>query len=106
MVQAVENDPLDTAKMRTGVNKTTTEDLQRQVEMLKSDISKLTESLGDYGRGKSREVQEEARRRADALKSDAQEKYDDIEAYVRQNPAQALGIAAGIGLLIGMFSRR
>ncbi|QFU10203.1 hypothetical protein PARPLA_00232 [Rhodobacteraceae bacterium THAF1] len=104
MVKAVDTNVPHAAQ--TGAGNTSTEDLQRQVEMLKSDISKLTESLGDYGRTKGREAQAEARRRADELRSEAQAKYDDVESYVRENPAQALGIAAGIGLLIGMLSRR
>ena len=82
------------------------EDLSAQVDLLKSDIARLTETLGEYGRAKGREYQGEARRRAEDLRSDAQEKVDDIEAYVRHNPAQALGIAAGVGLLIGLLSRR
>ena len=103
MVETIKTETPHAAQTR--MSATTTEDLQQQVELLKAGISKLTESLGDYGRNKSREVQDEARRRADALRNDAQAKYDDIESYVRQNPAQALGIAAGIGLLIGLLRR-
>ena len=86
--------------------KTTTEDLARQVDTLKADIAKLTDSLGSYGRTKSREVRNEANRRATEFRDEAQTRVNDLETYVRENPAQALGIAAGIGLLIGMFSRR
>ncbi|SPJ23101.1 DUF883 family protein [Palleronia abyssalis] len=101
MVKAVSNDEMNPAKSNP-----TTEDLSRQVDALKADISRLTETLGDYGRTKSREYQGEARRRANEIRDEAQGRVDDIEAYVRQNPAQALGIAAGVGLLIGLFSRR
>lgn len=82
------------------------DDLSRQVETLKSDIRRLTESLGDYGRAKGRQYQSEAQRRADHFRDEAQGKADEIEAYVHENPATALGIAAGIGLLIGLLSRR
>ena len=95
----------------------TTEDLARQVEALKADISRLTESLGDYGRSKGRRYKTEAQRRASGLRRDAEDRanalrheagdrYDEIEQYVQENPATALGIAAGIGLLIGLMTRR
>jgi len=101
MVKAV-----DTNAPTTAATKPTTEDLSRQVEALKADISRLTETLSDYGKSKGRAYQAEAKRRAYELRDDAQGHVDDLEAYVRTNPAQALGIAAGIGLLIGLFSRR
>jgi ElaB/YqjD/DUF883 family membrane-anchored ribosome-binding protein len=45
------------------------------------------------------EVEEEALRRAQAL-------ADDAESYVKGNPWQAVGIAAGIGLLLGLLLGR
>ncbi len=84
----------------------TTEDLSRQVEALKADVARLTNSLGAFGRAKGRQYQAEAQRRANQYRDEAQGRADEIEAYVHQNPATALGIAAGIGLLIGLFSRR
>ncbi len=83
-----------------------TEDLSLQVEALKADISRLTETIGAYGRAKGTQYRAEAQRRADHYRDEAQGRVDEIEAYVQHNPAQALGIAAGIGLLIGLFSRR
>ena len=100
MVKAVET------KTTTTATNPTTEDLSRQVDALKADISRLTETLGDFGKSKGREYQAEAKRRAYELRDEAQGHVDDLESYVRTNPAQALGIAAGIGLLIGLFSRR
>ncbi len=100
----MENDP---SNGKTGTAKEPSyDDLSRQVDALKSDIKRLTESLGDYGRAKGRYYQGEAQRRADHMRDEAQEKADEIEAYVHENPARALGIAAGIGLLIGLLSRR
>jgi ElaB/YqjD/DUF883 family membrane-anchored ribosome-binding protein len=45
------------------------------------------------------EVEEEALRRA-------REVADATDEYVRENPWQAVGIAAGVGLLIGMLLSR
>ena len=45
------------------------------------------------------ELEQEARRRA-------QEMADVTEGYMRDNPWQSVGIAAGVGLLIGLFLSR
>lgn len=102
----MEDETKTTTKRKTTAPAATTEDLSRQVETLKEDIARLTETLGVYGRSKGQEFRAEAQRRADRYRHEAQGRVDEIEAYVHQNPAQALGIAAGIGLLIGLFSRR
>ncbi len=82
------------------------EELSQQVDTLKSDIRRLTDSLGDYGKARGRYYQGEAQRRADHFRDEAQGKVDEVETYVHENPATALGIAAGIGLLLGLLSRR
>lgn len=45
------------------------------------------------------ELEQEARRRA-------QEMADQTEVYMRENPWQSVGIAAGVGLLIGLLLSR
>lgn len=45
------------------------------------------------------EVEDEALRRAQAV-------ADDADRYVRSNPWQAVGIAAGIGLVLGLLISR
>ncbi|PZX18895.1 ElaB/YqjD/DUF883 family membrane-anchored ribosome-binding protein [Palleronia aestuarii] len=84
----------------------TTEDLSRQVELLKTDISRLTETIGDLGRAKGRQLRSQAEDQAAYVRDRAEGKVDEIEQYVRANPATALGIAAGIGLLVGLLNRR
>ncbi|MBJ3761626.1 DUF883 family protein [Maribius pontilimi] len=104
----------DTPKTKTAPS---TEDLSAQVELLKADISRLTETIGELGKAKGREYANEAKRRAESVRSEAEQraraarghaedKVDEIEAYVRQNPATALGIAAFIGLIVGFLTRR
>ncbi|MBO9560261.1 MAG: DUF883 family protein [Caulobacter sp.] len=34
-----------------------------------------------------------------------QRRYDDLEAWVQLKPAQAVGVAAGVGLLLGLLLR-
>lgn len=97
--------PVTSEDMDPTTRNPTTEDLSRQVDALKADIARLAETLGDYGKAKSDHYRTEAQRRAEDLRAEAQGRLEDVEVYVRQNPAQALGIAAGVGLLIGLFSR-
>lgn len=51
----------------------------------------------------------EARERISALASEtaeaAQHRYGDLEAWVQLKPARALGIAAGVGILLGLLLR-
>ncbi|SEN22180.1 Membrane-anchored ribosome-binding protein, inhibits growth in stationary phase, ElaB/YqjD/DUF883 family [Palleronia salina] len=83
-----------------------TEELSRQVELLKGDIARLTDTIKDMGVAKGRAYSDEARRRANAMRSEAEHKVDEVEEYVRENPATALGIAALVGLIVGFLTRR
>lgn len=95
----------------------TTEDLAKQVEVLRGDVRLLTETLGEIGRGAGRDAKariekgaEDLRMRAELAATDARARadtaIDDAERYVRRNPMTALGIAALVGLLFGLFSGR
>jgi ElaB/YqjD/DUF883 family membrane-anchored ribosome-binding protein len=61
----------------------------------------------DSAKGAAAAVLEDARDRAKALASDVtdkvQSRYGDVEAWVQLKPAQALGAAAGIGVLLGLL---
>jgi ElaB/YqjD/DUF883 family membrane-anchored ribosome-binding protein len=110
------------------VSATDTADIEAQLAALKSDISGLTKALADYGQAQSKTLSEvaattaanakasgeDAARRA-AQKADeayhlardkAGEAYAKTEDSVRQNPAAAVGIAAGIGFLAGLLTAR
>lgn len=95
----------------------TTEDLSVQVEQLKTDISALTQTIADLSANKGEELADTVRRRAETarargeaqlhdLQRQARDGLDGAEDYVRRNPATALGIAAGVGVLVGMLSAR
>lgn len=51
------------------------------------------------------DARERARAAADEAKSKAQQRYGDLEAWVHQNPARALGVAAGLGVVMGLLMR-
>ncbi|TDL79382.1 DUF883 family protein [Palleronia sediminis] len=82
-----------------------TEDLSRQIDTLKKDISRLTELVGNYGKSRGERLRVDAEARAAAFKDDAQGRIEDVETYVRQNPATALGIAAAVGFVLGLMRR-
>ena len=92
-------------------------DLSAQVEVLKSDIGRLTETIASLGKAQGRHLAEDARDRADRARGMAEEKGRELRAglevrareaedYVRENPASALGIAAGFGFLVGYLTSR
>ncbi|SES05433.1 Membrane-anchored ribosome-binding protein, inhibits growth in stationary phase, ElaB/YqjD/DUF883 family [Tranquillimonas rosea] len=93
------------------------DDLKGQVEQLRSDIEALTGLLGrgareqyDSARGAARDHARQARDTAgrqydDALRV-AEGYYTEAEQSIRRNPTMAVGIATGIGFLIGLIATR
>ncbi|WP_226782983.1 DUF883 family protein [Oceaniglobus trochenteri] len=95
----------------------TTEDLSAQVDTLKSDIAGLTKIIGDLTKTKGEQVADGVRAQANSareageaqlaeLQKHARSGAESAEEYVRNNPATALGIAAGIGVLVGLITAR
>ncbi|TYB89250.1 YqjD family protein [Oceaniovalibus sp. ACAM 378] len=95
----------------------TPEDLSMQIDQLKLDIALLTETITDIGKSKGDELADTVRSKARSaraageeqvaeLQRRAQETANSAEDYVRANPAAALGIAAGFGLLVGLITSR
>lgn len=105
-----------------------TDDIEDQLAALKADIAGLTKALADYGQAQGANLSVAASDAADTAKvksSDAahyaalraeeaylvaRSKATDAmvrsEDAVRQNPATAVGIAAGIGFLAGLLTAR
>lgn len=92
-------------------------DLANEVEGLRKDLAALTErfsSLSDAGirtaSDYTRKKGAEARKRGEAAYSDLSDRASEFERQtmesIRRNPLQAIGIAAGIGFLAAMLTRR
>lgn len=92
-------------------------DLSAQIAVLKDDIATLTATVAEYGKAqgmhlktaaadKAADVAASGAATAQALKATAEKTYADTEDAVRANPAAAMGIAAGIGFLVGMLTAR
>ena len=80
-------------------------------------MAELTRTVTEYGRARGRYARDtasgkadEMRHRAEALGRDAEAQvkasYAQAEGAVRENPAAAVGIAAGIGFVLGLISAR
>ena len=114
--------------MKTMTDKATYERLQKDVEAVKNDISALTEQLSDALNAFSRSTQKRARRNfkearagVDSFVDDATKKgaaafeaaqdaastlEDSIEEAIVQRPLATVGLAIGLGFLIGVTWRR
>jgi ElaB/YqjD/DUF883 family membrane-anchored ribosome-binding protein len=104
--------------MSTATDKTY-EDLSKQIESLKTDLSKLTAIMGELGKAETDRLMAAAKSRGEALKATGEARYTqarqtaegyirDGERYVQEQPGTALGIAAAVGFIVGflMTSRR
>lgn len=75
------------------------DDLGEQIAALRSDLSKLVETLsGDVTKGLSRAGQQIERSGHDARTT--------ATNTVLDNPLAAVGVAVGVGLLLGLVARK
>lgn len=83
------------AKKNAAAASNTTEDLAEQIEAIRADVQNLTSTL--------RRVANKQVGRAQDM---AMEKAGEAEEAIRQNPLSAVAIAAGLGFVFGVFTRR
>lgn len=76
------------------------EDLAAQIAHLRADMARIAETLAALGQARAETL------RGDAMAS-AAEKLTEATEFARKNPAQAMALAGGAGLLLGLlFGRR
>jgi ElaB/YqjD/DUF883 family membrane-anchored ribosome-binding protein len=84
--------------------------VMRDAEALLRATSAQTGEKIQEVRARAEESLQQARTRLTQLEDDAyqraREAADAAEGYVRENPWQALGIAAGVGVLVGLLLSR
>lgn len=92
-------------------------DVSKQMSVLREDVSKLTELVAEYGKAQGQYAKQEAANKANAIadagvdaakaaQAKAQDTFNTAEDAVRKNPTAAVGIAAGLGFLVGMLAAR
>lgn len=84
----------------------TTGDLQADLEALRRDLASLTQTVASFGSGKIREAGETSQQYMDTARERFLNAEEDIEAYVRAKPLQSLAMAAGVGYVLALLSRR
>jgi len=95
----------------------TEQSLEADIKQLQKDVAKLTELLAKTGRHSYDTARKAAAVGMDEIKSQGESAFDDfrtgaenIEAQltdaVREKPVTSLAIAAGVGFLVALLSRR
>jgi len=72
-----------------------TQDLAAQIEAIRADMQNLTSTVGRI-----------AGKQVNRAQNKAMETKEDAEEAIKSNPLQAVAIAAGLGFLFGVFTRR
>ncbi|MGC3938089.1 DUF883 family protein [Roseobacter sp. EG26] len=104
------------AQARTN-GKAETSDVTAQIDTIKQDIAVLTSMMTDLAQDKKENLkagtlskldaaQEKAVQTGEHLRGEAEIAFHKAEETVRQQPAMAVGIAAGLGFLVGMMTSR
>ncbi|MHA6263310.1 DUF883 family protein [Arenibacterium sp. CAU 1754] len=96
---------------------TTVADLSEQIAILRNDLSDLSGTIAGLGKTKTAELKDAAAQQADVAREKgakaaeyvserAHEAQAQANDFVKTQPGAALGIAAGLGFLVGYLSSR
>lgn len=84
----------------------TAADVEEQFERLRADIAALSQTLSDFGSGKLEEIADRSAGLANDAKARLKTAEGDLEDRIRANPITSVGIAAGVGFLVALLTRR
>ncbi|HVE16848.1 MAG TPA: hypothetical protein VNB29_08920 [Chthoniobacterales bacterium] len=90
---------------------------QSAISSSKEHLTHAAKDLSDAANAKYQDLRSQASQKAEQYKGRAQEAYStaaskaeglqgEAEQYIRDNPLQAIGIAAGVGFVLGLIMRR
>ncbi|MFV0410374.1 MAG: YqjD family protein [Paracoccus sp. (in: a-proteobacteria)] len=69
-------------------------------------VRKLGREYAELTRDEARRLYRRGRREMHEIADHAEDYYYDLSSVVRRNPVQSLGVAAGVGLLVGLMIAR
>jgi ElaB/YqjD/DUF883 family membrane-anchored ribosome-binding protein len=84
---------------RTTVGGSKTQTISEQIELLKTDLSGLAQTVTGLAK-------EQIGEKAGEVQAVAGEKAGELQAAIRSNPMQSAAVAAGIGFVIGLLMTR
>jgi ElaB/YqjD/DUF883 family membrane-anchored ribosome-binding protein len=101
----------------TGQSSGSSKDVEAQIHQLRDDIAALARSVAAVGNDKASEVRGKAKRAAneaadaslqmmEAAREQAMTWERDLERQIRTSPLQSIAIAAGVGFLFALMTRR
>lgn len=106
-IRETANDIAEGLEEKAGtVGGATTEDIQADLEALRRDIAALTQTVASFGSSKIRQAGETSQQYMDNARESIASVEEDLEAYVHARPFQSLAIAAGVGYVLALLTRR
>lgn len=101
------NDFADRVEATTGsAGGATGGDVQADLEALRRDLASLSQTVASFGSSKIRQAGATSQQYVDSARDTIMNAEEDIEAYVRAKPLQSLAMAAGVGYVLALLSRR
>ena len=104
-------------KQNTSSANPSSEDVTEQLAVIRSDLQELASLIADVGKAKGADVSGFAHEKAAQARATAKDGIEAARAqaanlqgqandFVKNQPGLAIGIAAGVGFLIGSLGRR
>jgi ElaB/YqjD/DUF883 family membrane-anchored ribosome-binding protein len=84
-----------TGGAKRGAGGRNADELANQIDAIRADLQNLTSTVGGI-----------ANKQINRAHDKAMETANEAEEAIRRNPLQAVAIAAGLGFLFGVFTRR
>ncbi len=107
------------SKVRKAVDDATDSnpDLQAQIAALKEDIANIATTLAKLGRNSAKDAKRTAASSYETAKVRGEETFEDLRLQareledqltetVRENPLTTIAVAAGVGFLLALITRR
>lgn len=80
--------------------------LDSQIADLKAELARLAELLANRGIAEAETLRDTATAGAEKLRARGAEGLSQAEGWMRGHPGQTLGVAAGLGFLLGLLLGR